>query len=77
MLKSAFQLDVASPLLFAEILSGCDERMYATRGTFLEALRLVATDAAFHPGQLDHYAVNHRTQFVPEQWMTLTAQLPR
>jgi intracellular multiplication protein IcmJ len=77
MLKSAFQLDIASPLLFAEILSGCDESMYAGRGTFLESLRLVATESAFQPGQLDYYAINQRTQFAPEHWAALAAQLPR
>lgn len=77
MLKSAFQLDIASPLLFAEILSGCDERMYAVRASFLESLRLVATEAAFQPGQLEYYATNQRTQFAPDQWLALAAQLLR
>ncbi|MDB6009975.1 MAG: type secretion protein DotN [Gammaproteobacteria bacterium] len=77
MLKSAFHLDIASPLLFAEILSGCDERMYAARATFLESLRLVATEAAFQAGQVDYYAINHRTQFAPEHWSALAAQLQR
>jgi intracellular multiplication protein IcmJ len=75
MLKSAFHLDISSPLLFAEILSGCDEAMYEQRASLLESLRLVPTQQAFHAGQLEYYAVNLREHFSPDTWVALAGQL--
>jgi intracellular multiplication protein IcmJ len=75
MLKSAFNLDISSPLLFAEILSGCEDSLYATRGALVESLRLVATAQAFHAGQLEYYAVSLRAHFAPENWQALASQL--
>lgn len=74
-LKSAFSLDISSPLLFAEILSGCDDAMYANRKQLLESLRLVPTREAFHSGQLEYYAVNLRSQFLADSWAALARQL--
>lgn len=74
-LKSAFSVDISSPLLFAEILSVCDEDMFNKRATLMESLRLVPTKEAFHPGQLEYFAVNVRTQFLPDTWAALARQL--
>lgn len=75
MLKTAFNLDISSPLLFAELLSNCDDRLYAERATILESLRLVPTREAFHAGQLEHYSVNLRPHFLSDNWPALTRQL--
>jgi intracellular multiplication protein IcmJ len=75
MLKTAFNLDISSPLLFAEILSVCDDKLFAERAKLVESLRLVPTKEAFHAGQLEYYAVNQRTQFLPENWAAFARQL--
>jgi intracellular multiplication protein IcmJ len=75
MLKSAFHLDIGSPLLFAEILSGCEDSLYERRGELLEGLRLVPTQQAFQGGQLEYYAVSLRAQYSPDGWLALAGQL--
>ncbi len=74
-LKSAFNLDIGSPLLFAEVLAVCDEQMYATRAALFSTLRLVPTREAFQDGQLDYFAANQRKQFAPENWAALARPL--
>lgn len=74
-LKTAFNLDISSPLLFAEVLGVCDEEMYAARATVFSKLRLVPTEEAFQEGQLDYYAANQRKQFAPENWAALAFPL--
>lgn len=75
MLKEAFQLDISSPLLFAEILSTCDDKMYSSRPKIMESLRLVPTKEAFHVGQLEYYAANLTEKFKPTTWAALSSQL--
>jgi intracellular multiplication protein IcmJ len=75
LLKSAFNLDISSPLLFAEILSVCDDKLYSERANAIKQLRLVPTKEAFNAGQLEYYAANLRPQFLPENWGSLARQL--
>lgn len=75
MLKEAFKLDISSPLLFAEILSTCDDQMYSARAKIMESLRLVPTQEAFNVDQLKYYAVNMAQKFNPTSWPALSSQL--
>lgn len=75
LLKSAFNLDISSPLLFAEILSVCDDKLYAERSKSIETLRIVPTKEAFNAGQLEYYAANLRPQFLSENWGAFARQL--
>jgi len=74
-LKAAFGVDLSSPTLFAQVLSVCDDKLFAERAQLLESLRLVATEEAFHPGQLAHYTVNARGQFAVAAWGDFRRQL--
>lgn len=74
-LKAAFGLDLASPLLLAEVLALCDEATYGARATVFATLRLVPTRAAFQPGQLDYMAANQRKLFNPASWAALARPL--
>jgi len=74
MLKEAFGRDISSPLLFAEIFSVADDALYAQRGKIMESLRILPTQQAFHPGQLEYYAVNNSTSFRTEGWAALARQ---
>ncbi len=77
-LKHLFGLDISAPLTFAQLLSdpvAFPDELYARRGDLLGPLRLVPTREAFHAGQLDYYALNNRSTFLPEHWHALTRQL--
>ena len=74
-LKSAFNHDISSPLLLAELLASWDDERYAARDGALAALRLVPTEAAFCAGQLDYYAQNLKKPFSPDNWSALARQL--
>lgn len=74
-LKNAFNHDISSPLLLAELLATCDEQRYAGRAAPLAALRLVPTREAFRAGQLEYYAANMKTAFSPDNWSKLARQL--
>lgn len=74
-LKNAFNHDISSPLLLAELLASWDEQRYAGRDTSLAVLRLVPTEAAFSAGQLDYYAQNLKKPFSADNWSALARQL--
>ena len=74
-LKSAFGADVSSPTLFAQVLSVCDERIFAERSDLMSSFRLVPTKAAFQAGQLEYHAVNAKLQFQSDSWVALGREL--
>lgn len=58
-LKLIFNIDISSPSCFVNALSSLmSSEQYAARMRVLDGLRLVATAAAFRPGQLDYYGAN-------------------
>lgn len=67
-----------SMLEFASLLSDprfLTDDMYEKRSEVLSPLRLVASKDAFHSGQLEYYAANNRSLFLPDNWTPLTRQL--
>ena len=67
--------NLSSPLFMTEVLAALPDEQFAQRATTLQDVRLVATKEAFHPGQLEYYAVNLSAQFRPDNWAALTRQL--
>jgi hypothetical protein len=66
---------LSSPLLFAEVLSSCDDKLYAKRAALMSSLRLVPTEDAFSGEQLIYYAEARGHQFKREQWSVLARAL--
>lgn len=75
MLKVAFEVELSSPLLLAQVLSDCDDATFADRARLLAPLRVIPTKDAFHENQLAYYAVNLRPQFLAENWAAYARQL--
>lgn len=77
-LKTIFSSDIITTLRIAEILANPNEisdEVYAKRVELLAPLRLFPTKNAFVDGQLEYYAQNNKTLFLPENWLPLTRQL--
>jgi intracellular multiplication protein IcmJ len=74
-LKEIYGVDISNPYALAETLSNCPDEIYLKRKELFAPLRLVGTKDAFHAGQIEYYANNHRALFRPENWLPLTRQL--
>lgn len=74
-LKTLYKVDISNSYALAETLSTCPDDIYEKRAEIFAHLRLIATKESFHIEQLEYYATNLLTQFFPENWHALTAQL--
>lgn len=74
-LKMPFETDISMPTTIAQVLAVIDSESFNRRAETLANVRLVPTQEAFRPTQLEHYAVNQRQNFSPENWGALARQL--
>lgn len=74
-LKTLYGVDISNPYSLAETLSTCPDEIYSRRAELFAPLRIIPTKDVFRAGQLEYYAANSRSLFMPDSWPPLTRQL--